>query len=343
MQKHTKSLKEILLVKKKYNQISWVRKLRAHSIKGYSIGGDELIRAFIRQIPLISACREVVEIQKGFSTDEKYLIHMPGDNRKFLLNVFNLKEWESKEEEYSLLGKMQNFHVTCSRPVEIGKVENRGYMITSYLEGADAEDEISKYSSQVQYTIGYEAGQELKKMHQLSAPVHMLSWKSRKLEKHTKYINTYLSCGTKIKNDHQLMNFIDENSHLMDSRPNVFQHDDFHLGNIIIKDSKFAGVIDFNRHDWGDPIHEFLKVGIFSSEVSIPFSVGQIKGYFSNEEPDDEFWRLYSLYLAMSVFSSVVWTLKTIPDSMDEMLAKIDRVIEDHDYFTRIKPKWYDY
>lgn len=92
----------------------------------------------------------------------------------------------------------------------------------------------------------------------------------------------------------------------------------------------------------GDPIHEFLKIGIFSRGVSIPFSIGQIRGYFNNNEPDEEFWRLYSLYLAMCVFSPVVWTLKAIPNNMNEMLDKVYMYLEDHDYFDRLKPKWFE-
>ncbi|WP_236597293.1 hypothetical protein [Peribacillus psychrosaccharolyticus] len=64
--------------------------------------------------------------------------------------------------------------------------------------------------------------------------------------------------------------------------------------------------MDFHQYDWGDPIHEFHKIGIFNREVSIPFSIGQIRGYFINTEPDEYFWRLYSLYLAMFDFSTVI-------------------------------------
>ncbi|PYZ94902.1 aminoglycoside phosphotransferase [Salipaludibacillus keqinensis] len=296
--------------------------------------------ALIKQIPLISNSKEVIEIKKGFSSDEKYLIHMQ-DNNKLLLRMFNLEELELKKTEYSIMEKMQDYHVTCSQPISIGEVGNRGYMITSYIEGKDAEDEILKYSDQEQFNVGIEAGKELRKMHQLSAPDHISSWYSRKVEKHRKYINAYLACGVKIKNDQKIINFIDENIHLMKQRPNLFQHDDFHLGNIIVNNKKFSGVIDFNRYDWGDPIHEFLKIGIFSRGVSIPFSIGQIKGYFNNKEPDEDFWRLYSLYLAMCVFSTVVWTLKAIPNNMNEMLDKVYMYLEDHDYFDRLKPKWY--
>jgi hypothetical protein len=43
----------------------------------------------------------------------------------------------------------------------------------------------------------------------------------------------------------------------------------------------------------------------------------------------------------MSVFSSVVWSLKLMPEAMDDMLEKIYRLLDDHDYFGRIKPKWF--
>nr|WP_312855483.1 aminoglycoside phosphotransferase family protein [Litoribacterium kuwaitense] len=209
-------------------------------------------------------------------------------------------------------------------------------MITSYIEGKDAESEIQKYSEQEQHNIGIVAGRELRKMHQYTAPNHIPSWYSRKLVKHERYIDAYLASEIKVDNDRKIMDFIDENIHLMKQRPNLFQHDDFHLGNIIVNDKKFAGVIDFNRYDWGDPFHEFLKIGIFSRGVSIPFSVGQIRGYFDHVEPDDYFWRLYSLYLAMCVFSTVVWTLRTIPDDIDSMLNKVYMLLEDHDYFSDV-------
>lgn len=196
-------------------------------------------------------------------------------------------------------------------------------------------------SKVAQYKLGVEAGKELKKFHQLAAPSDVLPWDVRKQEKHRRYMDAYNASGIRISNDHQIIQFIEENIHLMKARPTMFQHDDFHLGNIIVQEKKFAGIIDFDRYDWGDPIHEFLKIGIFSRGSSIPFSIGQIKGYFNNEEPDECFWRLYSLYLAMCVFSTVVWTINVLPNRMEEMLGKVYVFLEDHDYFKELKPKWY--
>lgn len=64
------------------------------------------------------------------------------------------------------------------------------------------------------------------------------------------------------------------------NRPNRFQHDDFHPSNILVQSNSYAGTIDFNRYDWGDPFHDFFKIAYFSREISIPFSIGQIDGYF---------------------------------------------------------------
>ncbi|GIN58270.1 aminoglycoside phosphotransferase [Lederbergia ruris] len=300
-----------------------------------------MIETLANQIPLISNCREIIQIKKGASADGKYIINL--ENKKVLLRVFNHDEFNSKKMEYSILEKMQDYNVTCSQPISIGKVDNQGYIITTYIDGKDAEDELPLYTDQEQFNIGIEAGKELKKMHQYTAPNHVTSWYLRKMEKHKKYLDAYLTCEIKVKHDKKIMDFIEENIHLMKERPNIFQHDDFHVGNIIVNNKKFAGVIDFNRYDWGDPIHEFLKIGIFSRKVSIPFSIGQIKGYYNNIEPDEYFWRLYSLYLAMCVFSTVIWTIKTIPDNIDDMLDRVYMFLEDHDYFSKVKPKWYTF
>lgn len=300
-----------------------------------------MIARLIKQIPEIRNCQKIIQINEGFSTDNKYLIYMPGSNDKLVLRTFNLEQFEVKKLECSILERMQCLDVACPKPIAIGQTKEMGYMIVTYIEGNDAGTDILKVSKEEQFSIGYRAGMELRKMHQLAAPKHIESWYIRKVEKHKRYMEAYLSCGVKIKQDEKIIEFIKANLHLMKQRPNVFQHDDFHLSNLILREKQFAGIIDFERYDWGDPIHEFLKIGIFSRGISTQFSSGQIKGYFNGAEPDEDFWRLYSLYLAMCVFSSVIWTLNTFPRDMDNALDKIYMFLDDHDYFSKVKPKWY--
>ena len=184
-------------------------------------------------------------------------------------------------------------------------------------------------------------GHELRKMHSWEAPPDIEPWYGRKLAKHDRYLAQYKAGEVRINDDAKIIAFIEDHLPMMKDRPNLFQHDDYHLRNLVIKDRSLAGAIDFGRHDWGDPIHEFLKVGQFCSSVSIDFSVGQIRGYYDGQKITDEFWELYSLYIAMSSFSFVIWTQHVCPERMSETMNIIERVLLDHDWFERNRPKWY--
>ncbi|WP_424765521.1 aminoglycoside phosphotransferase family protein [Paenibacillus sp. sgz302251] len=294
-----------------------------------------------QQIKSLHGSSGLTKIYKGYSSDQKFIVEKDGE--KYLLKSFALSELESKQIEFDALIHMKQLDVICSRPLEFGTIDQAGigYMLLTYMEGAEATDELPNYSSAIQYTIGVEAGKELAKMHKWQAPAEMASWYDRKLAKHKQYVKAYLNGEVRIKHDEKFLSFIEQNLPLMKDRPSVFQHDDFHVGNLIVQDEKLSGVIDFNRLDFGDPVHDFLKLGMFSSEVSIPFATGQIKGYHGEHEPDELFWKLYSLYLAMTIISSIVWILKVKSEELPIMIEKLERVLNDHDYFNQIVPRWY--
>ncbi|GGH26889.1 aminoglycoside phosphotransferase family protein [Paenibacillus segetis] len=292
-------------------------------------------------IPFLHGQVQINQINKGYSSDSKFILVK--DNQKFLLRTFDYKNYHNKQTEYEALIKMEEFNVSCSRPLEMGSLQDFGigFMILSFIEGNDAAEDLPTYSMADQYNIGFTAGKELLKIHQYVAPTHITAWYDRKLSKHNYFIDEYFKGEVRIKDDIKILSFIDDNLHYMKHRPNIFQHHDFHVGNLIVQDRELSGIIDFNRLDWGDPVHDFLKTGFFSSEVSIPFSVGQIRGYHNNQDPNDLFWRLYSLYLAMNLISSVSWVIRVKPEETNTMLEKIYRVLEDHHYFEFNTPRWY--
>lgn len=41
--------------------------------------------------------------------------------------------------------------------------------------------------------------------------------------------------------------------------------------------------------------------------------------------------------------SSVVWSLRVTPDKIDEMLERLYLVLEDHNYFERAEPIWFQH
>ncbi|MGZ9585831.1 aminoglycoside phosphotransferase family protein [Paenibacillus marinisediminis] len=302
-----------------------------------------LYEQFRMRISMLRDSIKIEPIDKGYSSDGKYVVYGSDGQPQYILRTYSIDQDEGKRLEFNRLVMMANQGVSCSRPIEIGILPKQelGYMIVSYIEGSEASEELPRLSDQEQYSIGIEAGKELQKIHQVTCPDDMKPWHERTATKHQRYRIEYAKCGVAIDHEEKLLSFIDHNLDIMKDRPNLFQHDDYHIGNLIVKDGMLSGIIDFNRCDWGDPIHEFVKVGIFSAEVSVPFSVGQIQGYHNHSEPDERFWKLYSLYLAMTLISSVVWVLKVNPEELDIMLMKIHKVMDDHNNFQLIVPKWY--
>lgn len=293
------------------------------------------------KIPSLQSSIMIEQINKGFSNDKKYVVKM-ADGKKYLLRTAAIDQYDRKKSEFDLITDLQNYCIQSPYPIEVGRIEELGlsYYLLTYIEGEDARDVLPLYSVQEQYEIGLAAGEDLAKIHNVRAPALIEPWYSRIIKKHQKYVEAYQTCGVKIQGDDKVIQFIDKNEQFLIKRPNRFQHDDFHVGNIIVENRKYAGIIDFNRYDWGDPYHDFLKVGLFSREVSIPFSIGQINGYFNDEIPED-FWTLYSIYLGMSIFSAIVWTIKVAPRNLYEMIERSYQILEDHKNFEIIKPVWF--
>lgn len=296
-----------------------------------------------RDIQSLLGYSSVEQIHKGYSGDLKFIVVK--DSKRYLLKCFQMDDMDQKRAEYEVLKQLESFGVKCSYAIEIGRMTDieLGYMVLTYVEGDEASDMLPHYSEKEQYQIGLEAGHQLQLIHQLTTAGHTVEdWHKRKLAKYRHYVELYNLTGVRIAGDTAILAFIEQNLPLMKDRPNLFQHDDYHTANLIVHNRAFAGVIDFNRMDWGDPVHEFLKTGFFSSEVSIPFAVGQIKGYHHMNDPGESFWQLYALYVAMCTISSIAWIMKVKPDELPIMMAKVERVIGDHDQFRRLKPRWYE-
>lgn len=300
------------------------------------------IEVLQHSIPQLNYALAIEPIHKGLSTDGKIMIHLP-DNEKLLLRLFDLAELEQKQLEYEAIKSIEGYGVKCSIALACGKLQdyNIGYMLLTFIEGEDARDELPKLTKAKQYRVGFDTGKELLKLHLFQAPRSISPWYDRKIAAYQACIQEYNKWNLRFNDDAKVMAFIEEHMELMKLQPNVFLHDDIHAGNVIVKKRKFAGLIDFNRYDWGDPVHDFLKMGMFSIELSIPFSIGQVEGYHNSQAPDTSFWELYALYLAMSLFNSIVWVQQAEPEYLHTLLDKIALIIEDHRGFEQVIPKWY--
>lgn len=293
------------------------------------------------RIDFLKSAIRIEEITTGFSSDKKYVVFF-SDDINYLLRIGSIKDEERKNTEFQVLSELKKIGVRAPKPIEKGSFEELGvcYCLFSYIEGENAKAILPTYSAKKQYEIGFEAGKDLARIHSYPAPEVIQPWYDRAMKKHFNYLDAYKTCGIKINNDEKVIQFIENNAHYIKSRPNYLQHDDFHLENIIVQDKQYVGVIDFNGFDWGDPLHDFVKVALFQREISESFSIGQIQGYYENNIPQD-FWMLYSIYVAMTIFSTVVWSLRVSPEQLDKMIERISIVLEDHKNFELLIPTWY--
>ena len=271
----------------------------------------------------------IKRLEKGYSNDEKWLIRR--DGAFYVLRQFEENQ-ERREQEFDLLRQLEALGVRSLRAISM----KDGEMITSYIEGDDAEDAIASLTEEQQYALGFEASKDLLKIHTVLAAEQ--NWAERQEEKYRRYVQRYEELGLHVEGVGQIQAFIEERLYLMQGRPSVLQHDDFHLPNLIVRDGQYAGVIDFGRFDWGDPIFDFVKLGMFSSEKSVPFCLGMIEGYYGGK-PDSAFWELYGLYVAMSVFSGLVWGY--LYGNFTELERQARRMVENHVGFTQSVPVWY--
>ncbi|SET82422.1 Predicted kinase, aminoglycoside phosphotransferase (APT) family [Oceanobacillus limi] len=299
------------------------------------------IESIIDRIPFFTDYSSVEKIKKGYSPDRKYIVKKGLTN--YLLRISDIKYFEERKKEFHLLQELEAKNIQSQRPFLFGKFinDNICFMVIEYIEGTPAIDAFKKCSNSIQHQIGIAAGKELYKIHQIKPQSRFSKWDDRQRKKYKYYLREYQKGNFSLNQDSKIINYIDANIKLITDRPNALLHDDFHLEHIILSNCKYNGIIDFNGYDFGDPFHDFYNLSLFSRRISVPFSIGQIKGYFLRE-PSEYFWSLFSLYAAMNIFSTIVWTVKNDPDSFDDALERIDLILEDHDYFNSIKPRWYN-
>lgn len=298
-----------------------------------------MVNVIEQEIPYMRDAKNFKKLTKGFSTDQKFVI----DN-KYLIRLFPLEDANIRRKEFETISALSTLSNYVPEAIEFGLKETLGlaYMVLTYLPGKDGEDALSSLTEMEQYLVGFQAGRELKKLHEFPAPEGTEPWNILKKRKSDKYIEE-LKQLTDIDQEiiSKLESYIKSNEYLMGGRPNRFQHDDFHPCNLIVEEKGFTGFIDFQRMDWGDPVHDLQKLGFFGIKISVPFSIGAIDGYNGGEKISQEFWELFALYSAMHVVSSFVWGKKMGNEQYDLLSRYAMDVLRDHADFRELIPRWY--
>lgn len=310
----------------------------------YTKGKHDFVMEILERAKLFTSLQSkynictIEKIEKGWSDDKKYCITLK-DNTKSLLRVSAIDKFEHKKRTFELMLNLLEFPIPMSNPIEFGVCENNVYILSTWINGTDAEDYLMDKSEKVQYEYGYEAGQILKKIHSIPAPKTTEKWEIRFNRKIDRNINTYLNCSLKYEKDECVLKFLEHNRYLLDNRPQTYQHGDYHIGNMMIDSYGKLIIIDFDRDDFGDPWEEFNRI-VWCGQKAPAFASGMVDGYFDNSIPD-EFWRLLALYIASNTLSSLPWAIPFGQGEIDTMINQQREILDWYDEMKRVVPKWY--
>ena len=278
------------------------------------------------------------KINNGWSTDIKYLIK-DDNNNKYLLRISSIDQYDKKLIEFNYLKKLEEIGLSMCKPIEFGTCDDGVYIILSWIEGVDAQEYILNLSNKEQYEYGIIAGKELLKIHSLNAPSNIFDWEEKFNKKIDRKIIMYEDCPIKIDKANNLIEYINNNRHLLKNRNLVFHHGDYHIGNMMINENKELVIIDFNRADFGDPYEEFNRI-VWCAQASSYFASGIVDGYFNNDVPED-FWRVLALYISSNTLSSIPWAIPFGKEEIEVMINQSKDVLRWYDDMNTYIPSWY--
>ncbi|NTW91021.1 MAG: phosphotransferase [Erysipelotrichaceae bacterium] len=278
-------------------------------------------------------------IQKGWSFDYKFKLK-DTNNQNYLLRVSDIKEYEHKKYEYEILNHPLLLNSNIIKPIEIGITLDKKYCYTlsKWIDGNDLEDSIEQYPEDIQYELGYKAGQILRQIHSIEINTDN-NWNIDFQNKIDRKIVNALNCSLQLNKLEIYLKYIEQSRHLLSNRPMSFQHGDFHIGNTLIDINGKIVLIDFNRHDIGDPWEEFNRIPL-SAKVSGAYASGCVDGYFDNNIPGN-FFPLLALYIAVNQISSLPWAIQFGDTEINFMRELSDQILDWYDDFNTNIPSWY--
>lgn len=296
--------------------------------------------SYLRELPMFSTFCDVKPIHKGMSGDKKYYVTTT-ENQRLLLRISDPQDFQRKQTEYWLLKQFAELKIPMSQPVDFGIFgeDRKVYTLLTWIDGEEAETKVPRFSKDEQYQIGREAGRILKSIHSIPANAMDQPWKKRYFSVISERLTAFLKEGERFPGWEIMMDYIDSNRNLLDSRPQVYLHGDYHMGNLIISPQNELSVIDWHTVDFdniGDPWYEFNRIG-----MEYPyFAAGQIDGYFRDSIPD-VFWQLLAYYLSVSTITSIVWAKYFAPERLRTILTMNTDILCQFDNMKQLIPTWY--
>lgn len=278
----------------------------------------------------------------GWSLNLKFKVKDKEGN-DYILRVSEISFLEEKKQEYNNIMRLSEHDILMPKPIEFG-ICNGGkhvYMLLTWINGVAVQDVISEKDEALQYELGYKSGNLLRKIHDCSTIVSYKDWGILYRENIDMMIDAYHKVNIPIHYEKEIIDYINMNKQLLDNRPQVIRHGDFHVGNLIITPQNEIGVIDFDKCAAGDGWEEFGGI-VWAARLSTQFAKGQVDGYFSGNVQKD-FFRLLAVYIGIYTLEHVVRSERNHKDErgIETIYSNTDFMSSMFDNFKTYIPNWY--
>lgn len=277
-------------------------------------------------------------IDRGWSADRKFKA-LDDAGRTYFLRISPLAQYENRKLQFSHMEQVQALGVRVCEPVELGLCPEGCYTLLGWVEGRDAEAVLPTLTGEQRRALGLEAGRMLRRIHTLPAPCKTEPWAVRYGRKMDGKQAAYESCPLKYEKGELYLELLRRERHLVENRPTVWQHGDFHCGNLMLDGDMRLWVIDFDREDVGDPWYEFNRI-IWDVRVGAEYATGMVDGYFDGAVPE-EFWRILRLYQCQNMISSLPWAASFGAGEIRIATENAERVLGWYDDLRKVVPNWY--
>lgn len=201
------------------------------------------------------------------------------------------------------------------------------------------ETALPNLSRSEQYALGIESGKILRRIHDSYVNQTTINWIDRYYSVIGPRLEAFRLEGIPFEGDTFIIDYLERNRDLLKNRPQCHHHGDYHVGNMILTDTKCISIIDWHTVDFdncGDPWYEFNRIGIEYAE----FASGQINGYFDHEVPEN-FWKLLAYYLSASAITSIVWAKYFAKERLEDIMQLNADVLCWFDNMKNPIPTWY--
>ena len=167
-------------------------------------------------------------ISKGWSGDQKYKVTCEG-GVCYLLRISPRERYENRARLFDFQRRVGELGIPMCRAVELGECDEGVYSLQTWIDGEDAEQFIPTLPLDQQYALGLCAGRIARKIHSLPAPDGTPDWGEKFSSKIDRKIRMYEEYPLKLEGDELMLDYIEKNRHLIEGRPQSFQHGDFQL------------------------------------------------------------------------------------------------------------------